>query len=401
MDRIRVFHGNHKSIHFLSENEVTYTTPNLNYGYIQKMPYIRTGIASPTTPYYTDKTSVIESLRSFPEKVQLLKNMGYDSVIYAKPGNLLKGASGWGNDAPQIIILNPNIITEWEPAEKSIIHTLNQPYKPKNMIGPFFHSTSEAFLSFEESADIGFHFGTLQAASDRTNPKTNSLDITIELEKKSNTDLQRLKYHSITQVDSTQTILLQLLYRKLTYPKPDLELQVRSMKEDEVISLIDEFQDKPDYSRYIESLERAQTEDKYNVNIGNKTFAQVHSLEDAENLKSNIPGLLIKKSYLSVNNPLRMQDLGTWSAQSILTNIPNITAHEHKLHLTESNEAAFEIVRQAIIGQGYDSIVYENTVEDPGNDSYIVFNETQICDMGPKITTECKPKPVSGFSLKR
>jgi hypothetical protein len=401
MDRIRVFHGSSKPVHSLSENKITYTTPSLNYGYIKTMPHIQTGIASPITPYYTDKPSVVESLRSFPEKVQVLKHMGYDSVVYAKPGNLLKGASGWGDDAPQIIILNPDIITKWEPAKGSALNTLDQPYKPTNMIGPFFHSTSEAFLSFEESTDIGFHFGTFQAASDRTNPDTNNLDITIELECKSNTDLQRFKYHSITQAENTETILLQLLYRKLTYPKPDLELQVHSMNEDEVISLIDEFQSKPDYPHYDESLERAQKEDKYNVKIGNKIFVQVHSLEHAENVKSSIPGLLMKKSYLAVNNPLRMQDLGTWSAQSILANMPNTNVREHKLHLAESNEAAFEIVRKAIINQGYDSIVYENAVEDPGSDSYIVFNQAQILDMGPKITTEFKPTPTNSLSLSR
>jgi hypothetical protein len=402
MNHIRVFHGSYKPKHSLSENKITYTTPSLNYGYIKKMPHIQTGIASPITPYYTDKTSMVESLRSFPEKVQVLKLMGYDSVVYAKPDNFLKGASGWGDDAPQIIILNPDIMTKWEPIEQNLLHTLNQPYKPKHMIGPFFHSTNEAFLSFEESADIGFHFGTLQAATDRTHPDTNNVDINIEVESKSNTDLQRLKYHSITQAENTKTILLQMLYRKLTYPKPDLELQVHSMNEDEVISLIDEFQSKPDYSRYTESLERAQKEDKYNVNIGNNTFAQVLSLNDAENIKSSIPGLLMKKSYLSVNNPLRMQDLGTWSAQSILAHTPNTTVHEHKLHLAESNEAAFEIVRKAIIGQGYDSIVYENAVEDPGSDSYIVFNRAQILDVGPKITTiESKPTPTNSASLKR
>jgi hypothetical protein len=107
--------------------------------------------------------------------------------------------------------------------------------------------------------------------------------------------------------------------------------------------------------------------------------------------------------YLSVKNPLRMQDLasvdsntGEWLASpdpsavegeeqpyarswegeeavaTTLLEMGIIDIDEFEDH--RSNEKAFELLKQ----KGYDGIVYKNTVEDAGRDSWIVFSPAQI-----------------------
>lgn len=68
---------------------------------------------SPKTPYITDSLSLIEGLRNRPEHTATLKALGYDSVIYASRVNITKGASGWGNDAAQYVVLDHSVLSDW------------------------------------------------------------------------------------------------------------------------------------------------------------------------------------------------------------------------------------------------------------------------------------------------
>ena len=50
-------------------------------------------------PLITDNQSLVESIRSFPEKINDLISQGYDSIYY-------KPTSGWGDDKPQLAIFD-------------------------------------------------------------------------------------------------------------------------------------------------------------------------------------------------------------------------------------------------------------------------------------------------------
>jgi hypothetical protein len=83
--------------------------------------------------------------------------------------------------------------------------------------------------------------------------------------------------------------------------------------------------------------------------------------------------------YLSVQNPLRLPDLGTWRPHLVVTAIHavgiRLTSDEiEKVRMATDQNSA---MRDLIEDKGYDSIVYENEAEGRG-DSYIVLRPAQI-----------------------
>ena len=121
----------------------------------------------------------------------------------------------------------------------------------------------------------------------------------------------------------------------------------------------------------------------FNVFDTSKEGAHFGSLEQASNLsgfKRNKP----RSFYLSIQNPLRLPDLGVWS------NFQNVHGHlSVNDHITmEEADAAWDAfdrsdaegwsaLKSALAKRGYDSIVYENEQEGSG-DSYIAFHPSQI-----------------------
>ena len=89
---------------------VIYFTPDQNYGYIRKSENVISAYLSIQNPFYTDRTRMIEGLRTDPETVDELIQAGYDGVIYANKDNLMKGPSGYGDDRSQIAVFYPNQI---------------------------------------------------------------------------------------------------------------------------------------------------------------------------------------------------------------------------------------------------------------------------------------------------
>lgn len=87
-------------------------------------------------------------------------------------------------------------------------------------------------------------------------------------------------------------------------------------------------------------------------------------------------------AYLSMKNPLRTQDLGSWDAMRVkrwlLDNPDQHSIPADALMNNATNKPDF--LKQVIKNHGYDGFVYRNTVEDPESqaDSYLAFDPTQI-----------------------
>lgn len=90
--------------------------------------------------------------------------------------------------------------------------------------------------------------------------------------------------------------------------------------------------------------------------------------------------------YLKIENPLRMQDMGTWYPEFVfnelvsrgLVDMNTPRAKEVQRATRTETEQSVRIIQQFIRELGYDGIVYENEYEAGAGDSYIVFRPEQI-----------------------
>jgi hypothetical protein len=88
--------------------------------------------------------------------------------------------------------------------------------------------------------------------------------------------------------------------------------------------------------------------------------------------------------FLSIKNPLRLQDIGVWSYFNNLHGHLSVNDHITIEQADaawdawqKSDNAGWQAIKNALNENGYDGIVYENEVEGRG-DSYIAFSPTQI-----------------------
>lgn len=101
------YHGTNSDFSEFREG-LGYFTTRTDYGYIQKSNYVLPVYLNITNPYWPEHQSEVEMLRNNTERVEELKSQGYDGVIWAKKGDLMRGPSGWGNDYPQVVTFYPN-----------------------------------------------------------------------------------------------------------------------------------------------------------------------------------------------------------------------------------------------------------------------------------------------------
>ena len=87
---------------------VNYFTPRSDYSYVKNGKYVYPAYVNIKNPYRPANQSEIEQIRNNPERVEELKKAGYDSMLWSQPNNIMRGASGWGNDFPQIVTFYPN-----------------------------------------------------------------------------------------------------------------------------------------------------------------------------------------------------------------------------------------------------------------------------------------------------
>lgn len=97
----------------------------------------------------------------------------------------------------------------------------------------------------------------------------------------------------------------------------------------------------------------------------------------------------IRKGLISVENPLRLPDMGGWHPGDILgemarngvisnSELDSLMRQVRELGYNvenyQSKREANQLVQNVIKSKGYDSIVYKNAVEDSGKDSHIIFD---------------------------
>jgi hypothetical protein len=101
---IIVFHGTDQDFDQFS-NRPTFFSPSPNYSFVRDSDNIHAAYLDMRRPYYTDNQREAEAATyaGGGEFVKELKAKGYDGLIYSKPGDITKGATGWGDDHPQMI----------------------------------------------------------------------------------------------------------------------------------------------------------------------------------------------------------------------------------------------------------------------------------------------------------
>ena len=104
-----VYHGTGADFSVFRDG-VAYFTPRTDYSYIRNSDINMPVLLAIKNPYRPNSQSEIERIRSFPGRVEELIAQGYDGMIWAQKDNIMRGASGWGNDLPQIVAFKPTQI---------------------------------------------------------------------------------------------------------------------------------------------------------------------------------------------------------------------------------------------------------------------------------------------------
>jgi len=112
-------------------------------------------------------------------------------------------------------------------------------------------------------------------------------------------------------------------------------------------------------------------DDEIGVHFGN-------SLQNMNFSGSTVSGGYLPRTYpvvIGTNNPLRMRDLGAWHPEKIEGELRRLNgSSEYKGQFADTpNSDDIKDYRDYLSKKGYDSIVYQNSEEDPGHDSYIKF----------------------------
>lgn len=384
---IKLYHGCSEPIDASSKVQHLYVTPSPNYKHIKQSKYIYELEAEIFKPFFTENQSLIESLRSFPEKIKMLTDLGFDAVIYSSRKNITKGASGWGNDQAQYLLLSARecVSNMRHISERS---QLEMTYVEDSVIsGPLYHSTSENFAQFEhtKSGDVGFHFGTKSAAKDRAKNIGTRIECKISKISASSSDIFAKGIHDNTLPASIHIPVLELLFNKLYNIKDNLIDQIQSMSLDELVEVTEEFINKPNTGNYEKMLFRANNANKYLVESGQNEPIIVNSKNDAVAYKNFITDMAMKKAYLTINNPLHIPDLGTWKPENILREIPTTQEQRDKFYTIENDSGRFEFLREVVMSLGYDGFSYTNQVEDIGTTSYIALSTKSIRVEPPRL----------------
>ncbi len=105
----------------------------------------------------------------------------------------------------------------------------------------------------------------------------------------------------------------------------------------------------------------------------------------------DIGGSRMIKAYASLQNPLRMADMGErWDSAPRMTDAlldqGTLTDEEGSAIMGQTRERQLQALKDLLISKGHDGIVYENEHEGRGGDSYLLFHPHQI-----KATTNKAP----------
>jgi hypothetical protein len=124
------------------------------------------------------------------------------------------------------------------------------------------------------------------------------------------------------------------------------------------------------------------TPEKFSAFDTSKEGSHFGTLEQASNIRGK-GKLKVGAYYLSIKNPLRVADIGTWSFNgvhyhlSINDIVTDAEADAMWDAWQKSDEAGWGVLKSTLAKHGYDGFVYENEQEGQG-DSYVAFYPEQI-----------------------
>jgi hypothetical protein len=394
---INVYHGTDVGL-VLNPDKPLYVTPDPGYNYIREKDVIYCGTFMPSNPFFTDNVQNIERLRSSPEDTALIKALGYDSVMYVSPSNLSRGASGWGGDSAQVVVLDHRCISGFQKIKKSDITPPGKEVLREHT--PIVYNASpNAFSQFKHSNDIGFHFGTLKAAQDRLRALSGKGTLHLDSLSLSDTEKWRLD-HLHNQKPGPQGVLLQLFAKKLSHPKSNLDSVVASLPEQEVHELIVEYNKKNDWAGLTDLLNKSKAECLHTVYDGNTPIAQTTNLQQAKRIMQYHGTHYLKKAHLWMSTPLELPDLGLWSPLDILKHIPGHKSELRHFHPISDEFKKYDFVKNVLLSSGYDGITYINEVENQGKRSFIALDSSQIMTFGSPLP-KTKETPSLQNEIKR
>ncbi|WP_415912930.1 hypothetical protein [Neptuniibacter sp. QD37_11] len=240
-----------------------------------------------------------------------------------------------------------------------------------------YHATNEYFEDFSITDDIGFHFGTKQAALDRLRARPLP-EVTIEAYDPSDIAIERLRISKLKEYDSLLDEAYALMMRKLEHPNANLRNTLKSMPEGELGQLIGVYKSYSDSFRWNRDLEEAEHGKGFAVLIDGSLAAFKPTKQEAVEQRKYIKSSFLKVVKITLSNPIEMPDLGRWSVYSIAeaSGLSRKECNEIMAHDSEADQ--FEALRNTLKSKGFDGIVYTNEVESPGSVSYIVFDPEQI-----------------------
>lgn len=360
-----------------------YVTPRSDYRYIQDMPHQYAMNLQPSAPYYVDNVQAIESLRSAPERLNMIKSLGFDLVAYCSPESPYIGASGWPSDASQFVILDTGIVNGLNHVEKpnQAIPTRAQHSIVKNM----YHSSGGHFARFDDPDNIGFHFGTKRAAQMRQSALGTEKRCTIEHISPSRTDMWRARYADADSMQGPHQMLLHIMSKKLQSPHSNIEDIVNKMSLNEVAECAKEMSQKKDIVDYHSSVAKGQNPDFYQIDAMGDKFGQFRTKSHAKLHAKAIEDRLLKKASLRVSSPIELPDLGLWLPGDIINALPLNEVKRKEGRSVSNNRDKLAWCRSTIMDMGFDGIRYKNHVEDAGSTSYIVFSNDQIHVHQPRL----------------
>lgn len=233
-----------------------------------------------------------------------------------------------------------------------------------------FHATEFNFDEFADG-DIGFHFGTSQAARDRI-------------------FRSRLDTSSSNTISQTDNAIIPTLKEFLDQ---EFKSFLENLKEQKNLSDSQVRDVEEALFSVIESLDDYLDEETTDSMIVNELIMQASpEVKEILNIQAIRKGARTGAYFLSIQNPIRTPDIAMWdSAHTIKDDLAGVFDDISQQAINKFDEIFEDLesysgndkeyLKQVVDlfkEFGYDGIVYENIYEGDGDDSYIVFDANQI-----------------------
>lgn len=474
------YHGTDNDFAEFAPEGVSYFSPRWDYGHVMHKAFVLPVFLSIKNPYWAKVEADIEYIH--PERLEQLKAEGYDGMIWAKPDNLLRGASGWGNDKPQIVAFYPNQIKSavgnrgtFSGEHASIL--LDQALPPEQAFANWFgdskvvndkgeplvvyHGTAADFsafgtgrgaIYFTDDASIASVYGvSALEEADEDEAAANVIPAYLSIQNPLVIDEAWANENLDFDGDRDWTALDNALYdaaeagydgailkgvndyagldkngQRIERPYNQY-IVFRSEQIKSAIGNRGTFDPANANILFGQALQREQAFSKWfnNSKVVNESgqplvvyhgtsskdfdafetyglgshFGPSEASEDILQLRAGVTHSYQPRSenyvensrvvpvYLSLQNPLRVPDLGNWEVEDLLSELrlrdvlslaeeESFRAEWDEVDLNEADGR--EIIRKVLAGKGYDGLVYTNTHEAKGTDAYVAFSPEQI-----------------------